>query len=195
MGFIRTMNPITFTANYVDRANVKYIGKDNIKKDKEVAIVELDKDSEDDRYAIWDTAYLWGSNGKYNYAWRILDEMEKDWDPPDMRKEHYYALTTQKRGYEKLNERQILGVLMLTEYETDCSEIECFQVNPLYVHSNMKKDKKYSGIGQALLKYVIDNYKSKPIIVSSSTIAVDFYKKYGFKQIDPVDKYELCYRV
>jgi pentatricopeptide repeat protein len=189
------MNPINFTANYLDSANIKYIGKDNIKKDKKVALVELDRKSKADRDAVQNAAYLWGSNGKVNFAWHILDEMEKDEFYPDVSDEHYYALTTQKGGYNKLNENQILGVLMLTEYDTDCSEIEYFQVNPIHIHSNTGKDKKYSGIGQALLKYVIDNYKSKPIIVSSSTIAVDFYKKCGFKQIDPVDKYELCYNV
>ena len=187
------MDPINFTAYYVDNVNIKYLDKDNVKKDKEVALVELDKDFQPDRDAIQDAAFLWQRPGKHNYAWNILDEMEKEWCPPDTINEHYYALTTQKKGYEKLNERQILGVMMLSEYNTDCSEIEWFQVKPLYKYSKTKKGRKYSDIGYAMLKYVIDNYKSKPIFVSASTEAVEFYKKYGFKQVDKCDEYELYY--
>ena len=56
------MNPISFTATYKDKVHISYRNKNNVIKDKEVTLVEMDKTSKADRDAVFKTAVLWQVN-------------------------------------------------------------------------------------------------------------------------------------
>lgn len=185
------MNPVNFTANYVDSAYIKYRNKNNIKTDKQVAVVELDKNSEADREAIYSAACMWKNGKDSNYAWNILSAMERS-QYPWVEEEHYIAITTQKNNYDELDGKKILGVMMFSDHYEDKYEIDWLQVKPRCNYSDSKNDRRYSQVGSAMIKYLKDNYKLKPIYVSPAVEAVEFYKKRGFNQ-EGESEYNLCY--
>ena len=180
------MNPVTFTANYIADTSIKYRNRNNEIKNKAVSVVELDKNSESDREAMFHAASLWDMPKTQNYAWNIFSAMERE-KYPNVENEHFIALTTQRENFEKLDHKKLLGVAMFSELYQDENSIEWFQVRPKYNYDYSKNGRRYSQIGHSMLKYLQDNYKSKPIHVSASTCAVEFYKKHGF---EPVDEYE-----
>lgn len=187
------MYPINFTANYVDTVNILHRNKNNEKKNKEVAVVELDKQLSADRGVMLDVASLWQKGDKHNYAWDVLDVMERD-THPNVEKEHFIVLTTQKSNYKKIDPKKVLGVMAFDERYFDEYSIEWLQVKPGYAYSSVKDNRKYFHIGQALIDYVKNNYKSKPIYVSSAVDAVNFYIKNKFVPYD-VFGYSLRYFV
>lgn len=185
------MMPISFTASYICNANIKYNNRKNKQVDKEIAIVELDKSSENDRNAIFKAAMLWDRPCTQNYAWNVYNRMEcNKFD--EVEKEHFIALTSQKDDYDKLDYKKILGVTQFSELYRDENSIDWFQVKPLYNYVSSKNHRKYSHVGDQMIKYIIQNYHNKPIYVSSAEEAIEFYEKYGFKSEDN-SEFEMVY--
>ena len=170
---------ITFGANYITSTTIKTLDKNKNKIDKEVSIVELDKDSTQDKLALRDAASYWDVKGSQNFAWNIYSAMGHR-PFPDVEDEKFIAITTQKRNFENLNPKQILGVAMISLLYRDENHIDWFQVKSKHNYTVSKNTRKYSHIGQAMLNYIKDTYGEKPLYVLPETKAIKFYKKNGF---------------
>ena len=171
------MTPISFTATYKDRINISYRNRSNEIKDKEVSLVEMDKTV--DRDAVFKTACLWQiDNNTRNYSWYILSAMERDKEP-EVEREHFLAVTTQKDNFENLDYKKVLGMVMVSEQE-DCSVLDWLQVKPKYTSMYNKEDRKYLNIGKAMRNYVQQNYSALPLYVYPAIGVEDFYLQNGF---------------
>ena len=159
---------------------------------EDAAIVELDKTNKNDVITMYDLSADWHKSFGKNYADDIFSEIGKDEEMIGVNKEHYLALTTQKNNFKKLDPHSILGVLMLSERDCD-NEINWFQVKP-DTKSKIKGKREFKQIGLAILNYVKSTFIEKPLFVTSSVEAVNFYKKNKFKQYQKYYKYLLCYR-
>lgn len=172
------MNPISFCAQYRTDAIVQYKNTP-----LNASIVVLDKEDENDIEALLDLSELWDKQ-KENYVAQLLSEFVKDIDEkPDVKSEHCIALTTQKKDFDKLDPKKILGVSLFSEEDIE-NEINWFQVEPQNTYSFKPVSREYANAGYSLLDYLTNNFKGKTIYVNSANSAIGFYKKYGFKQYD-----------
>ena len=187
------MNPISFTATYKDKVHISYRNKNNVIKDKEVTLVEMDKTSKADRDAVFKTAVLWQVNDSTrNYSWYILSAMERDKEP-EVESEHFLAVTTQKDNFENLDYKKVLGMVMVSD-EEDCSVIDWMQVKPGYAFFDNKNSRKYFHVGKAMRNYVQQNYSALPLYVYPAIGVEDFYIQGGFVT-DTVKPHRMIYNV
>ena len=143
-----------------------------------VSIVELDKDSEDDVKALYKTSILWLDQGA-KYSSNIYHEAVKGYEYDDIEREHYFALTTQNEGFNKLDSEKILGLMLFSNTRHDTDQICWFQVRP-NTNTTDSWQREYKGVGKSMMDLIkVINY-NKPIYVQSSDKAVEFYKKQGF---------------
>ena len=173
------MQPINFTANYI--TTTKIIKNENGKQNKtDVAIVELDKNDKNDIKSLHRVASKWEEDKAYSYAYHIYHDATKGYEYKDTICEHYYALTRQEENFEKLNERDILGLMLFTETTNDYNQINWLQTEPLSNHY-VRTNKAYKGIGQAMVDFVKETFFDKKITLSADKSALEFYKKQGFE--------------
>ena len=172
------MSQINFTANFIKHANVQKQYHPNTYYNKQVSIVELDKDDANDIDALYKTSESWTKDGA-RYAFDIFHEAVKGYEYDDIEKEHYYALTEQDKDYEKLEPDKILGMMLFSESKFNENEINWFQVKP---NSNFvnSRDRKCRHVGKAMIDLLKDRHFDKTIYVKSSDAAVDFYIAQGF---------------
>ena len=110
-----------------------------------------------------------------------------------------YMLTLPQDSYEKIDDKNILGCVLLNE-QSNKLEINYLQVNPRYTakkrpvaknrffkfiekHLLCKKETEYKDIGRGILdtiKYIYADKNTIELITDAK--AVNFYKKNGFTQ-------------
>lgn len=175
------MNQISFTANFIQNTTIKR-QDDKSKKPVKVkaAIVELDKNDKNDVQTIKKLSNDWTHHGG-RYINGIYDRMVNNRQDCCVKERHYYAITTQKKDYDKLNPHHVLGVMLFYETTPDkeLNEIKYLEVNPS-TSRTLNKERKYHGVGSKLVDYVIETYKEKPIYAYSDIRSIKFYENNNF---------------
>ena len=177
------MNQISFTANFITNTTIQK--KENLDRPyqkEDAAIVELDINDESDMSALEDIKNTWKECGG-TYITNIYKRASgTDYKDPNIIKDHFYALTTQKEDFKELRPSQILGVAVFSERDGEENELSYMEVEPSVQYP--RKNRKYKEVGDALLKFMSKTFNKKPYYVSSSLSAIGFYTKYDFYETD-----------
>lgn len=174
------MTPINFTGSFVKNVTISKSIADGKMKPENVALVKLDKTDPRDTMTLAETAYKW-ENVASGYASNIYCDSLKAKIYPDVSNEHYFALTTQKENFEKLEADKILGLSLFYEKQSPNNEIAWLQANPSTNHEAGQRT--YKNIGKALVNFMKGLFK-KPIFVQTDKKAIPFYQKLGFIQTE-----------
>ncbi len=182
---IENCNNTLFKAKFV---NVEKVGKalnnGHGYSNQHVSFVKIDPSNSGDIKALEYAAKYW-ENDKFAlniyYAACALKNKSKYYKNHEV-----YALTTQTADYEKLEKKDILGLVQVSPLEDKSMFIEHFQVNPELVN-NMQP--KYKGVGTAIL-YLLKQLNNKISCFPLADKSVkDFYIKNGFKKYPDVLNY------
>lgn len=174
------MTPINFTGSFVKNVTISKLIADGKMKPENVALVKLDKADPRDTMTLAETACKW-ENVASGYASNIYCDSLKAKNYPDVNNEHYFALTTQKENFEKLEADKILGLSLFFEKNSPHNELAWLQANPSTNHEAGQRS--YKNIGKALVNFMKGLFK-KPIFVQADKKAIPFYQKLGFIQTE-----------
>ncbi len=176
------MYPINFTANFIKNTTIQQCNKKS-QNDKEVALVELDINDNNDTECLYNVAKDWDTKG-FSYAFNIYSDAIKGCQYENVDKEHYIAITKQSDNFDMLEPEKVLGLTLVSELNNNTNEISWFQVDP---KNNTKThcDRTYEKVGSAMMNYVKETYNQKPIYVQAVQDAVPFYEKCGFRIVNP----------
>lgn len=172
---------INFTGIPVDKTTITK--RASIFKNNSIPayIVELDKNNFEDMNSLHDTAFKWYDNGG-RYAPNIYNKAVDKYKFNDISKEHFYALTTQQKDFEKIKPDNILGLMMFSETKNFDNEINYLEVDPATSKSkNLIRE--YKKVGSRLVEFIKKTYNKKSIFVQADSRAIKFYKKMGFFQL------------
>ncbi|MBR1425351.1 GNAT family N-acetyltransferase [bacterium] len=195
MGLYSSMNSIFFGASFLSNTHIQAKKKFRNKYEQKTAnIVEIDPKNPDDKEALHEVSKKWDKQ-YISFAWNIYNDAVEDFDYPDVKAEHFLALTTQKNNFDKLNPDKVLGLALVSERAYDDFEINWLQVEPNNNSVDFHKNRQYKQVGRAMMNYICKTYSDKPIVVNPANTAVEFYKKYGFTYEDDIYRGILCYRV
>lgn len=171
---------MSFRANFITKTPVlKYNPKINNYAETKVSLVEFDFKNSQDLMAIvnsvknWKTKLFAGqtaSNASMMYN-NLLSA----------KKNRIYILTSQGNNFDKLNYKDILGLLQMSKVLSKSGEIEYFEVNPDVKFENTNRVFKHIGQG------MIDGLKGlyDKISLSAFYEAIPFYDKQGFELTNP----------
>ena len=193
------MPQISFKASFVNTANIQQLQQDGYKSCN-AAFVEMHPNSKNDISTLKCISNTWGqefyASSIYNAA--LGDSRLDDFviEKPIARK--FYALTSQKDSFEKLNPENVLGMVHINNYP-NFNSIEFLQTNPEYIIPAKKesfmekclnkifktpkpevKQPKYKHIGSGILDSLKQTFSDKPMTLLSVPEAKNFYKKNGF---------------
>ena len=174
---------ITFKAQYIKPVTVqKKVYKSEF-QNKEVSLVEFDTKSENDLITLNSLNCYWDNcRSLLHEITKIFNKIY--YNDKEKQDEHFFAITEQKKDFDFLDETLILGVLQTRRLADNTLEIENLQVSPETNFNSVVRNYKY--VGRALLESVKDFFpKDKTIVLNSLRSAMPFYRKYGFKNIDP----------
>lgn len=200
---------VSFKAKYINNASVVKLA-DKMPKRVNAAIVELEPKNYGDWYAIeWFAEKLSQNNNKSNYALKIRDSFNRVMDENITDSNLYhYMLTSQESDFENLDTEKILGTFMVvdkcklskkrlqslnaqTEYVT---KIRFLQGSPENYYGN--PERKYSGIGKAMLDFVKDKFNNFDIVLKADKSEIPFYLSQGLEQSKNISAQDMmiCHR-
>lgn len=179
---------ISFTANYITSTSIQKID-DKAHPNKDVAIVEFNPTSKDDLAALEDLNYTWDS--------KILPDLYLSFYDTFLSSgvdcsEKYYALTTQKDNFKKIQPECILGVVQVNDDKvSDSIEIDYLEVNPDEQYGS--EFRRYKHVGKALLSSIFKLFRDKQVAkVYALEEAIPFYSALGVRQINEAEmEYDL----
>lgn len=173
------MNNISFQANYIKPVVIQKKDTQDNWHPFEVSMVELDKNSVEDRKLLYNISREWGT---YNYVSDIYNEVMDEFLSENLHpQKHVFAITTQKDDYENMRADDVMCIAKFNENDK-INELEYIQVNP--EHGYVNYNSAYKKTGSAMLKFLTEKFNDKPISVfSASGGACEFYKKNNFKQV------------
>lgn len=195
------MVPINFTARYIGPVSV--LKKDENKYTPTVAsFVEFKPTDFNDLITLscvarsWDRSY---ASNIYGNAYQKMHAMYGD-------DSCYYGVVLPQDSYEKVDKKNVLGLVQYTPTENYANIIDFLQVNPKTMHKSgfakkmsdmMSSVKKmfalntssieysgYKGIGTGIINTLKEMSKDKPIMLVSDKKAVEFYEKNDFIKIE-----------
>jgi len=171
------MDAINFKARFITNTTVRKFNSLSGKYDnKVVSLVEMNKESSNDKLALFKISELW--NNGTNFVKTILLSL----NCPNKNEKNVYILTEQKDNFGKLIPEKILGIEEVKK-EGNSYRLDYIQTNPKTKYK--AKGRTYKGIGECLLNFVLDKFgKNYKIHLNSVYEAVDFYKKFGFYMMD-----------
>ena len=140
-------------------------------------IVKLDCNDLNDIQLLKQIAQTWEKN---YYIQRILEIAELK-----AKKDAYYtiydiyAMTKQEDKFEKLNSKDILGVMDIeaTPYE-NVIFLDHIETNPQYALT--QKDRDLCKVGRILLDFLKERFRKIELIARNSIYVEEFYKSCGF---------------
>jgi len=186
------MPPISFKASLITSVDLKKKRNEKSYRDCRANLVELSSKNEDDKLALAKIACDWEHEAS-GFTYEVYNEILKDKLYPDVKKEHYYAITTQKRRFEKLEPEKILGVALFSEKKDSKNELNWLQVHPKN-NSEYKQSREYKRVGDSIIHYIQKTFSNSPIYVQSGDSAVGFYKNNGFKPNNEICDYKLTWQ-
>lgn len=207
------MPQISFKANFIHLTNIQNLNNDGYKPFN-ASFVEINPKNKNDISLLKCLSDTWGSD---SYAGSIysaalgdskLDNLIIE-NPIDRK---FFALTSQKNSYEKLDPKKVLGMVHINNY-SNANSIEFLQVNPEYITPLKKestveklfnkmfkitkatpKQPEYKHIGSGMLDSLKKLFPDKPITLLSVSTAIKFYKKNGFVRAIFFNPYGLIWK-
>ena len=174
---------ISFGAKFISNKNIEKKINQGKKIDFPVALVQLDAHSYNDLKCVENMISDWG--GFNSFTFDICENMQTVFaNPPHINNSwFFYALTTQKGGYDKLNPKSILGITQITKREenSDKVKINYFETNTKYDHN--AKNSKFAKIGSTLISSLKELYIDSDILAEVVDEAEGFYIKNGFVKL------------
>ena len=174
-------NNISFGARFVQKIPIKkYSFEDKIYKQATANLVELDPFDIKDVHTLGNIADEFGGDSFANNVYIDAKSAYKrnNRATTDMR---IFALTKQEDTFDKLKDREILGIVETSNKAEKSIEIEYLQTHPKFIYpwgpAAIKR------IGSAILD-CLKSFNDK-ITLRSSPNATFFYKKNGFEKVDP----------
>ena len=169
---------INFKANLHSIGTVQKLDKSNHYTKQQASFVELDTKSKKDLNALERVATSWKDNiyatdTYYRFKENFFKEQQEY-------NERFFALTTQKKGFDKLDHHKILGVAEIYLPIDEDPEIEFLQTNPKF----LKKNPKIKHTGKVIIDKIKQILQNKTISLYSTYKAIPFYEKQGFKVIE-----------
>ena len=155
------MNTINFTARFLQKSQVNKIEPDKSYSPCDISIIELDENNHDDIEALHKTAIRWNRQGGGYFAYDMYNEVNNDYKDNNIENDHYIAATTQEADFENIDPEKILGLTLFSEKNYYKNEINFLEVEP--INSHRSRFGEYKKVGSALLNYIQDTYKQKPI--------------------------------
>lgn len=162
---------LTFQANYLNSASIQRI---NIYKPcaKKVSFIEINPQSKSDVLAVNKTAINWDKNGGEGFAYDICRAINTGI------KDRFFALTTQRSGFENPDSEQILALAQVKTENEGEEFIEYLQVDP--ENTNSAENPEFMHIGTAMLDSLKQLFFYKNIELDSVKSAISFYLRNGF---------------
>lgn len=176
-----TTNAINFRARFIQKVPIqKYNNKTQSYEPIRANFLELDPKNSRDVDAVCNISETW--KGQL-FAGDIANRAEKiERGELSEHNNKIYLLTTQKKKFHRLDDGKILGAMLIERKLAEPDEIRYFQVKPTLKYGI--KNRKFAHVGEAMLESAKRIY-NKAITLFSLAGAVGFYKKHGFKLINP----------
>ena len=165
---IDKIKDINFKARYLGEVTIKKRGLFRYKPYK-ASLVEFDKKDANDLAALQTLIKNWKGYIKY---------LLKSYEPS----ERTIGLTVQKRNFEKINPKKMLGILQYYEQKKSIL-LARFQTAPNAEYSENNYKRKYKETGSRLIERVLPPQNNKSVSLLSSDEAIPFYEKQGFKHL------------
>ena len=178
------INSINFNAKFIKQTTItrNYAGK---YEDFPVNFIEFNEKDPTDFKSLNDLKEDW-EYYSYNFSTflnSIMNNIEYRLKN-NKKSEQIYAITTQNNNFDKINSKEVLGIVEFKNGK-DYNFIEYLQVDPkLLPRYNNKRE--FLGIGSAIIKN-LQHLTDKSIFVDSSKSARKFYEKNGFVSASPVE--------
>lgn len=180
---------VNFGAKFIKKDYIKkFDASSNAYKPLRTNFVELDGKSQSDIFAVGDISEDWKDAKYASSIARIMQCLFSGFLDKNERK--IYALTTQKKHFNKLQSDKILGITEIDLSKGEGVYLDYLQVNPKFMHSKTKPDRKFKDVGRCIINSIKDLYK-REITLCSDYRAANFYEKNGFEMIDPEN---FCYQ-
>ena len=176
---IENVNSICFSANFVNKAQIKKIVGGSEYKDY-AYLVKIDPYNSADINALQDTSKYWQYGNLATNIYYVACAVRNG--SKYYKNHEVYALTKQASDYENLDSDKILGLVNADKKLDGSFFIEQLQANPDIIYSH---EPEYKGIGSAILtslKQLTDKITCYP---SPSSLRI-FYEKNGFKKSENV---------
>lgn len=171
---------ISFKAQYVKPVIIQKLGIDSKYHDYKASLVELSPESHNDFLSLNEVNKNWNNSESLAYEiTRIFNGLYRKNKPSQ--NENFFAITTQKKDFDKLNENLILG-LVQTRKPKNLLEIENLQVNPNTNYDAKKRAFKH--IGSALINFIKKELNPEEIYLNSKRESIPFYQRHRFKLLD-----------
>lgn len=163
------------------RISIEMLTKNTIKNGKktrkpmEASFIKLNTNSFYDKKALKTVSDKWGSFAEDIYidATNVFEN--------DTTKGRIYAITTQKKGFTRVEPKKILGLIELSPDMGNNMFIDYLQAKPQIINSPSRS---ISNIGKALISGIFREFKGSLITVApvDTKRVLNFYKKNGFKR-------------
>ena len=168
------INPfLNFKATFVSPCSVYQNKQKN--NPIEGSIVEIDVDSKKDEKAVKNAVDKWFKKDSFGYyVYKDLikikeGELNRNFDK-------IYAITLQQYAFDKLDNKQIIGLAEVTKTGGNEVELNFMQAKPI--------PKKYTNVGRSFID-LLKNMDFVDIIkVKASYLSANFYEKMGFEIFD-----------
>lgn len=169
---------INFKANLHSVGTIQKLDKSNHYTKQPAYFVELNTKSKKDLNALERIATSWKDNiyatdTYYRFKENFFKEQQEH-------NERFFALTTQKNGFDKLDHHKILGVAEIYLPFDEDPEIEFLQTNPKF----LKNKAKFKHIGKVIVDKIKKILANNTISLYSTYNAIPFYEKQGFRLIE-----------
>ena len=188
MGFYKNIMKIFFTPNtnfqakFIRKEPIKILADDGLNyKPASVSFVEIETDKADDIAALLDRAKKWGKESYFSQD--IADNAES------MHKEKiknsatkFYVATLQNDKFEKLEPKNIQGMVEIKKIKPYHIEIMCLQAGPEALYTGQKTT--YKNIGRSIIRALKAQKENKVISLMSMFSSANFYEKMGFEIVD-----------
>lgn len=170
---------ISFKANYIGSANIKDSYRDKNQVNCNVSFVEVNPQSESDVTTMREVTLNWGRD---SYATNIMEYFQySHFCGEDFDENRFFALTTQKNNFEKLEADDVLALALVFKESKRRVDLKYLQVDP--ENNYFSGERRYEGIGRGILQSICKLFENKDIFLQSVKTACEFYKLQGFKQI------------
>lgn len=176
-------NMISFGANLIQTTKIKQYVSNQVFRDKNVSLVELDTLSSSDMKTMqkinksWDNGRTLVDDMVYIFQYE-QDKARALMPATDDLIVKTIALTRQKQNFHKLNSEDILGVEQI-EYDKDNVFLDYLQVDP--DTNYFSENPVFKRVGTELVEFLKKVFQNKKIILKPLPDAVPFYEKAGFK--------------
>lgn len=202
---------INFTARYIKPIEVKKL-EDKTYNPAVLSFVEFEPNNLDDLSTLCKVSHSWGRS----YAKKIYDNAYKKFFNVQEDPTFYYGLVVPQDSYEKIDKKDVLGLVEYMPSEQNGNFITYLQVNPNSINKSALKEnvskvfntiknsltfndaksrnENYKGVGTGILDALKSMTKDEPIFLVSDKSAEGFYLKNGFSKIGDDSNWFVWYR-